>query len=255
MMVADLRLGVYYQKCHDPDCQNIGYRSPDRPIPEDINPLSSAQFASDDCDDEELCNLAAEFEDRACNHRSSDSSNYEVQEILNTNGEYTARGNRETPQWDFDWDDEWDSESFPDVHVQHASNVNEGTGTQTKSLLKQNERGQEETRQENNEGARESVEPFKNSNREPTLNGPKHTAAATNFCDHVIGNLASPLRGPGGLKPCKSCGLLALEKCCSCDNSELAVASDEDVCDWLEDDSISDLDLSIAAEEVESTAY
>jgi len=28
MMVADLRLGVYYQKCHDPDCQNIGYRSP-----------------------------------------------------------------------------------------------------------------------------------------------------------------------------------------------------------------------------------
>ena len=178
-----------------------------------------------------------------------------MQEILNTNGEYTARENRETPQWDFDWDDEWDSESFTDVHVQQASNVNEGTGTQTKSLLKQNERGQEETRQENNEGARESVEPIENGNREPTMNGPKHTTAATTFCNHVIGSLASPLGGPGGLKPCKSCRRLAFEKCCSCENSELAVVSDEDVCDWLEEDAISDLDLSIAAEEVESTAY
>lgn len=189
------------------------------------------------------------------NHKSSDSSNYEVQENLNTNGEYTARGKRETPQWDFDWDDEWDSESFAEVHVQQASNVNEDTGTQTKSLLKQNKRTQEEARQENKAGARESVEPFENGNREPTMNGAKRTAAATNFCDHVTGNLAGPLRGPGGLKPCKSCGLLALEKCRSCENSELAVSSDEDVCDWLEEDSISDLDLSIAAEEVESTAY
>ena len=24
----DLRLGVYYQKCHDPDCKSIDYRSP-----------------------------------------------------------------------------------------------------------------------------------------------------------------------------------------------------------------------------------
>ena len=27
-IVADLRLGVYYQKCHDPDCRRIDYRSP-----------------------------------------------------------------------------------------------------------------------------------------------------------------------------------------------------------------------------------
>lgn len=28
MIVADLRLGVYYQKCHDPVCRGIDYRSP-----------------------------------------------------------------------------------------------------------------------------------------------------------------------------------------------------------------------------------
>nr|XP_011470309.1 PREDICTED: DNA-directed primase/polymerase protein isoform X3 [Fragaria vesca subsp. vesca] len=32
--IADLRRGVYYQKCHDPDCR--GYRSPSRPIPWNI---------------------------------------------------------------------------------------------------------------------------------------------------------------------------------------------------------------------------
>lgn len=35
----------------------------------------------------------------------------------------------------------------------------------------------------------------------------------------------------------------------------MAAALDEDVCDWLEEDSISDLELSFAAEEVESTTY
>ena len=187
-------------------------------------------MASDDWDDEELCNLAAELEDRECNHRSSDSSNYEMQEIVNTNGKYTARGNRGTSQWDFDLDDD---------DAQHVSNVNEGTGTQ-----KQDKRTPPEGR----------PEPFENGNKEPTLNGAQRTAA-TNLCNHVIGNLASSLRGQDGLKPCKSCGRLLLEKCRSCENSELAVASDEDVCDWLEEDTISDLELSIVAEEVESVAY
>ncbi|XP_068746764.1 DNA-directed primase/polymerase protein-like isoform X3 [Montipora capricornis] len=67
MIVVDLKRGVYYQKCHDPDCKSIDYRSPERPIPEDINPLKSAQsveplFELDD-DDEDLCKAAAEFEE------------------------------------------------------------------------------------------------------------------------------------------------------------------------------------------------
>ncbi|KZV35964.1 DNA-directed primase/polymerase protein [Dorcoceras hygrometricum] len=32
--VADLKRAVYYQKCHDPDCR--GYRSPLRPIPDEL---------------------------------------------------------------------------------------------------------------------------------------------------------------------------------------------------------------------------
>ena len=195
-------------------------------------------MASDDWDDEELCNLAAELEDRECNHRSSDSSNYEMLEIVNTNGAYTARGSRESAQWDLDLDDD---------DVQHASNVNEGTGTQ-----KQDKRTPQGGRPE--EGTRESVEPVENGNKESTLNGAQRTAA-TNLRNHVIGNLASSLRGQDGLKPCKSCGRLPLEKCRSCENSELAAASDEDVCDWLEEDTISDLELSIVAEKVESVAY
>lgn len=67
MIVVDLKRGVYYQKCHDPDCKSIDYRSPERPIPEDINPLTSSQsveplFELDD-DDEDLCKAAAEFEE------------------------------------------------------------------------------------------------------------------------------------------------------------------------------------------------
>ncbi|XP_019264778.1 PREDICTED: DNA-directed primase/polymerase protein isoform X2 [Nicotiana attenuata] len=37
--VVDLRRAVYYQKCHDPDCR--GYRSPLRPVPDNVIPHSS----------------------------------------------------------------------------------------------------------------------------------------------------------------------------------------------------------------------
>ncbi|XP_055830768.1 uncharacterized protein LOC129899748 isoform X1 [Solanum dulcamara] len=37
--VVDLQRGVYYQKCHDPDCK--GYRSPLRPVPDNVIPHSS----------------------------------------------------------------------------------------------------------------------------------------------------------------------------------------------------------------------
>uniref|UniRef100_A0A7C9CL28 DNA-directed primase/polymerase protein n=1 Tax=Opuntia streptacantha TaxID=393608 RepID=A0A7C9CL28_OPUST len=36
MYVVDLRWALYYQKCYDPDCR--GYRSPSRPIPDDVIP-------------------------------------------------------------------------------------------------------------------------------------------------------------------------------------------------------------------------
>ncbi|KAL0304331.1 UNVERIFIED_CONTAM: DNA-directed primase/polymerase protein [Sesamum radiatum] len=43
--VVDLRRAVYYQKCHDPDCQ--GYRSPLRPVPDDVIPDPALIFNLD----------------------------------------------------------------------------------------------------------------------------------------------------------------------------------------------------------------
>lgn len=212
-------------------------------------------MASDDCDDQELCKFAAEFEDREYDQRNSDSRNSEMQDVLHTNGEYTPRGTRDTTQFDSDWDDEWDNESFPDVHIQHVSNVNEGARTPAKSFQRQVKRTREEFRQENKVINRKSMEPLDNGNKEPTLNDAEPTAVTSLCGNQVIGNLASHPRGKDKLKPCESCRRLSLEKCSRCENNELASASDEEVYDWLDEESVSDLELSFAAEEVESTAY
>ncbi|CAH9110259.1 unnamed protein product [Cuscuta europaea] len=42
MYVVDLRRGVYYQKCYDPDCR--GYRSPLRPVPGNVMAHCSLSF-------------------------------------------------------------------------------------------------------------------------------------------------------------------------------------------------------------------
>nr|XP_019067213.1 DNA-directed primase/polymerase protein isoform X1 [Solanum lycopersicum] len=42
MYVVDLQRGAYYQKCYDPDCR--GYRSPLRPVPDNVIPHSSISF-------------------------------------------------------------------------------------------------------------------------------------------------------------------------------------------------------------------
>lgn len=100
------------------------------------------------------------------------------------------------------------------------------------------------------------MEPLENCNKEATLSGAEPTAVKSLLCHQVIGTSASHPRGKDKPKPCGSCGRLAVEiECCSCENKEMAAALDEDVCDWLEEDSISDLELSFAAEEVESTTY
>ena len=45
----DLKRGVFYQKCHDPDCRAANYKSPEHPIPPDYLPAFFDEF-----DDEEL---------------------------------------------------------------------------------------------------------------------------------------------------------------------------------------------------------
>lgn len=66
----------------------------------------------------------------------------------------------------------------------------------------------------------------------------------------------SYFRGKDKLKFCGSCGWFVVEiECCSCENKEMVVVLDEDVCDWLEEDLISDLELFFVVEEVESIIY
>ncbi len=38
MIVVDLLVGVFYQKCYDPECQVSGYRSEERPLPPGLCP-------------------------------------------------------------------------------------------------------------------------------------------------------------------------------------------------------------------------
>eukprot|EP00117_Sycon_ciliatum_P005460 scpid36228/ scgid5919/ Coiled-coil domain-containing protein 111 len=43
MIVVDLALGTYYQKCHDPDCRRSGYRSPEQLLPDALQKPPSSQ--------------------------------------------------------------------------------------------------------------------------------------------------------------------------------------------------------------------
>ncbi len=46
MIVVDLRSGSFYQKCYDPDCQAIDYRSPEYALPPDICPTTTVFSSS-----------------------------------------------------------------------------------------------------------------------------------------------------------------------------------------------------------------
>ncbi|XP_069123432.1 DNA-directed primase/polymerase protein-like [Argopecten irradians] len=58
MMIADLKMSVYYQKCHDPDCKRQNFKSPDYPLPNDV--LLSSFF------DETEEDFLGEMDDEAC---------------------------------------------------------------------------------------------------------------------------------------------------------------------------------------------
>lgn len=46
MIVVDLRSATFYQKCYDPDCQAIDYRSPEYALPPDICPTTTVFSSS-----------------------------------------------------------------------------------------------------------------------------------------------------------------------------------------------------------------
>ncbi|KAI0210666.1 DNA-directed primase/polymerase protein [Lamellibrachia satsuma] len=63
MLMVDLCAGVYYQKCHDPDCKASNFRSPDRPLPKRLLPVPYGETGSDsEVGDEELLKAAEQLE-------------------------------------------------------------------------------------------------------------------------------------------------------------------------------------------------
>ncbi|XP_062518745.1 DNA-directed primase/polymerase protein-like isoform X2 [Corticium candelabrum] len=57
MIIVDLKQGVYYQKCHDPDCRKINYKSSEFVLPVEINPIQQEQVDSGqhNMDEDFLC--------------------------------------------------------------------------------------------------------------------------------------------------------------------------------------------------------
>ncbi|XP_022094227.1 DNA-directed primase/polymerase protein-like isoform X5 [Acanthaster planci] len=83
MILVDLRRGVYYQKCHDPDCKAAGYKSPDTALPPQLIPSFG-----DDVDDDELLAAVTAVEEResqkdpSCNTTSHNVGELSDQELL-----------------------------------------------------------------------------------------------------------------------------------------------------------------------------
>lgn len=90
IIVVDLRKGVYYQKCHDPDCKAINFRSPERSLPQDL----LAELKQKTLDVESL--------DRV------DSSDYEIgdDDLIRADISFEEISKRYPDEIDFDDDDD-----------------------------------------------------------------------------------------------------------------------------------------------------
>ncbi|XP_071107851.1 DNA-directed primase/polymerase protein-like [Haliotis cracherodii] len=66
MLCVDMKKGVYYQKCHDPDCKADNFKSEDLPLPSEVLPGHYFNISSDglesDFDDDDIVRAAEEAE-------------------------------------------------------------------------------------------------------------------------------------------------------------------------------------------------
>ncbi|XP_050392006.1 DNA-directed primase/polymerase protein [Patella vulgata] len=71
MFVVDLKKGVYYQKCHDPDCKLQGFKSKDEYIPQEILP---SYYLDDlfDSDEDDFLMAVEQAEDNLQNKTQTD---------------------------------------------------------------------------------------------------------------------------------------------------------------------------------------
>ena len=84
----DFRKGVFYQKCHDPDCHMVDYKSEEVVIPVDINPImNDSDFLIEEFDDStrDLCEAVDLVEYEQCLH-NSDCRDLELEESLLSDG-------------------------------------------------------------------------------------------------------------------------------------------------------------------------
>lgn len=226
MIVVDLRLGVYYQKCHDPDCKSIDYRSPERPIPEEINPLSNAKleefFYESDESDRELCKVAAECEEMVGEQPNHNSLGIQGSPIITecNREEVNALSSERSPTQD--------EEAL--LQVDNLQGVYQSTNCR-KTCYKRT------LEEPNTNGCRGFLETQDGSNSGRTFN--ERQTNATTKREQII-----------GFSENNSSGKMSLENCGSDD--KLDFTSDENVSVWLDEDPISDQELSFVAEEVEN---
>ena len=75
-LVVDLKNAVFFQKCHDPDCQIVDYKSKERPLPPEVNPyLNDSEYLIEGFDESDLIEAAeiAEFEECLKNELDGDT--------------------------------------------------------------------------------------------------------------------------------------------------------------------------------------
>ena len=138
-----------------------------------------------------------------------------------------------------------------EVRVPHDSHINERVSPSTKTTQTLHKKTSEAL-QENEQNTRESLESLDDDMfNGRTLNVAEPIAATRFFYSEVSGHLESHPNGKDEMTTCQSCRGLSRDTC-SCGNNKLVCTSDEDVCEWLDEDPISDLELSFAAEEAES---
>lgn len=258
--MADLRLGVYHQKCHDPDCRGIDYRSAEKPIPQEINPLSNYEFdefSTNDFDDQELCKLLSE-----CEQRPNESRDDEMEEILNTNEnnmdeDCVSRNKQDLMQFDIsgcvtqpkvgdcDFGNDLDDELLLELQIPHHSCDNGGAVSHTRSLKDHKEHALQSCHDNENY----TNEVWKLSDEGSNKTKLNKTAGMDLSPNYASCQDETQARMSGK----DMCGGILTENYCVYDARENFL-SNEEVSEWLNEDSLGDLELSMAAEEAECTA-
>ncbi|KAL4240945.1 hypothetical protein ACF0H5_001728 [Mactra antiquata] len=85
MLIVDLHKGVYYQKCHDPECTRLNYKSPEWPLPIHILPCNYFDDENDGFDDDN--DTIGDDNDKEMNDEELLNTTLEIEKRLQQNSE------------------------------------------------------------------------------------------------------------------------------------------------------------------------